>query len=100
MLDFALRPKARSDLDGIWDHTVQTWGRDQARTYLRSMTKAFKTLAERPALGRIYNEVYEGLRVYPSGKHLIFYFATGTGIDIVRVLHQRMDIPSRLSPED
>ncbi len=96
MPEFVLRPKARADLDGIWDYTVQTWGRDQARTYLRSMTKAFRTLSKKPALGRIYNEVCEGLRVYPSGKHLIFYLVIGTGIDIVRVLHQRMDIPSHL----
>ena len=64
------------------------------------MTSAFKTLVKKPALGRFYHEVYEGLRVYPSGKDLIFYFATGTGtgksIDIVRVLHTRMDIPSHL----
>jgi len=42
------------------------------------------------------DEVYEGLRVYPSGKHLIFYFATDKGTDIIRVLHERMDIPSHL----
>ncbi|MFQ5790986.1 MAG: type II toxin-antitoxin system RelE/ParE family toxin [Acidobacteriota bacterium] len=96
MPEFALRPKARADLDGIWDYTVETWGRDQAKAYLRALNRAFKTLARKPGLGRVYDEVYEGLRVYPSGKHLIFYFASDNGIDIVRVLHERMDIPSRL----
>ena len=96
MADFALRPKARADLDSIWDYTVETWGRDQAKTYLRALNRTFKTLAKRPELGRIYNEVYEGLRVYPSGKHLIFYFASDRGVDIVRVLHERMDIPAHL----
>ena len=99
MPDFALRPKARADLDGIWDHTVETWGRDQAMTYLRALNRAFKTLAKKPELGRISGEIYEGLRVYPSGKHLIFYFTTDKGIDVVRVvrvLHERMDTPSHL----
>lgn len=96
MPEFVLRPKARTDVDGIWDYTLQTWGRDQARTYLRALARAFKTLAKKPVLGRIYDEVYEGLRVYPSGKHLIFYFTTGKGIDIVRILHARMDIPAHL----
>ena len=35
MPDIALRPKARADLDSIWDYTVASWGRDQAKTYLR-----------------------------------------------------------------
>jgi toxin ParE1/3/4 len=94
--NFALRPQARADLDGIWDYTLETWGRDQAKTYLRTLNRAFKTIAKKPALGRIYDEVYDGLRVYPSGKHLIFYFATDKGIEIVRVLHERMDVPSHL----
>jgi toxin ParE1/3/4 len=60
------------------------------------LNQTFGTLAENPELGRIYDEVYKGLRVYPSGRHLIFYFATTEEIDVVRVLHERMDIPSHL----
>ena len=96
MPEFALRPKARADLEAIWDYTVGTWGREQAKTYLRALNHTFKSVAKKPELGRIYDEVYEGLRVYPSGKHLIFYFSTENGIDIVRVLHERMDITSHL----
>ena len=96
MPEIALRPKARADLDDIWDYTVETWGYEQAETYTRTLNEAFETLAENPELGRIYDEVYKGLRVYPSGRHLIFYFSTDDGIDVVRVLHQRMDVPSHL----
>lgn len=96
MPEFALRPKARADLDSIWDYTVQTWGHDQAKTYLRALSRTFKALAKKPELGRVYDEVYAGLRVYPSGKHLIFYFVTEEGIDVVRVLHERMDIPAHI----
>ncbi len=96
MSEFVLRPKARDDLDGIWDYTLETWGRAQAKTYLRALSRTFKTLAGKPELGRIRDDVYRGLRVYPSGKHLIFYFATDKGIDIVRVLHERMDTAAHL----
>ena len=81
MPEVALRPKAYADLDNIWDYTVETWGFDQAERYVRSLGAAFETLAENPALGRIYNEIYEDLRVYPAGSHLIFYFASVNGID-------------------
>ncbi len=96
MPEIALRPKARADLDDIWDYTVEKWGYAQAEKYLRMLNQTFETLADNPELGRIYDEVHEGLRVYPSGRHLIFYFATDDGIDVVRVLHERMDIPSHL----
>lgn len=96
MPDIALRPKARADLDSIWDYTVASWGREQAKTYLRELDRTFKFLAKQPGQGRAYDEVREGLRVYPSGKHLIFYLATDRGIDVVRVLHSHMDIPKHL----
>ena len=96
MAEAALRPKARDDLDGIWDYTVQTWGFEQAERYVRAINATFETLGEKPELGRLYKGVYENLRVYPSGSHLIFYFASEKGIDIVRVLHRRMDVDSHL----
>ena len=96
MSEFVLRPKARDVLDGIWDFTLETWGRVQAKTYLRALSRAFKMLARNPELGRGMDDVYRGLRVYPSGKHLIFYFATDDGIDIVRGLHERMDTEAHL----
>lgn len=96
MPEVALRPKARADLDDIWNYTVETWGYNHAEKYLRALNRAFELLAEKPDIGRIYDEVHEGLRVYPSGRHLIFYFATDNGIDVVRVLHERMDISSHL----
>lgn len=34
MTTLRLTPKARSDLDTIWDYTAKTWGQDQAEAYL------------------------------------------------------------------
>ena len=66
MLNFALRPKARADLDGIWAYTAETWGLEQAQTYVRALNRAFNRLAKKPELGRLYDEVYEGLPGTPS----------------------------------
>lgn len=96
MADVTLRPKARDDLDGIWDYTVLNWGFEQAERYIRAINATFVTLAEKPELGRIYKDVYQDLRVYPSGSHLIFYFKSEQSIDIVRILHKSMDIDSHL----
>ena len=63
MAEFTLRPKARSDLADIWGYTIRTWGRDQAREYVRALNLSFKTLARKPEQGRLYHEVHQGLRV-------------------------------------
>ena len=48
-------------------------------------------MAERPLLGRECSEVRRGYRKYASGSHVLFYRPTTDGIDVVRILHERMD---------
>jgi len=90
--EYRLRPKARSDIDAIWDYTVQTWGVQQARHYVNGLRDICTELAGNPELGKCRDELYKGLRVYPSGKHLVFYLVEETGIDVVRILHGSMDV--------
>jgi toxin ParE1/3/4 len=56
-------------------------------------------VAKNPTIGRPQDEFSPGLRKYPIGKHYIFYRASGKGIEVVRVLHQAMDITRQLSKE-
>jgi toxin ParE1/3/4 len=81
-----LRPKARSDIDAIWDYTVATWGVQQARHYLNGLRDVCTELAGNPEPGKCRDELSKGLRVYPSGKHLVFYLVMGKGINVVRIL--------------
>jgi len=94
--EFRLRPKARSDIDAIWDYTVKTWGVQQARSYITGLRDVCTDLAENPELGKHRDELYKGLRVYPSGKHVVCYLTGDKGIDIVRILHGNMDIRRHL----
>ncbi len=96
MPEYRLRPRARADLDGIWNYTYATWGAKQARHYLGDLKRTFAKLARKPHLGKSRNELYEGLCVYPAGKHLICYLAIDVGIDVVRILHERMDVQRHL----
>ena len=43
-------------------------------------------------MGSDYNDVRKGYRKLASGDHLIFYIPHDGGIDVVRVLHGRMDV--------
>ena len=91
MAEYWLRPKARSDIDAIWDYTIKTWGVQQARNYLSGLRDVCIELAENLDLGKCRDELYKGLRVYPSGKHMVLYITMDKGIDVVRILHGSMD---------
>jgi toxin ParE1/3/4 len=47
--------------------------------------------ADRSSLGSECSEVRKGYRKYPSGSHVFFYRTTADGIDVIRILHERMD---------
>ena len=91
MAEFFLRPKARQDLEDIWNYTYDNWGEAQADSYIYDTGVAFQTLADKPERGRSCDDIREGYRMHYIGKHIIFYRATKKGIEIVRILHQRMD---------
>ena len=96
MRRFVLSPRARRDLDGIWTYTANKWGADQAERYLRRIAEAVELIAETPTLGRNCDHVREGYLKYPVGSHVLFYRAIDDSVDVVRILHQRMDFDRHL----
>ena len=96
MSNFSLRPKARQDLEDIWFYTLNTWGEAQADKYIYDLNDSFEFLKDNPERGRPCDYVREGYRKHYVGKHIVFYRKTSTGVDIVRILHQRMDLEQHL----
>jgi toxin ParE1/3/4 len=94
---FILTQKAKEDLLAIGRYTRKQWGKAQQRRYLIQLDSAFHDLADKPGLGRACDDVREGYFKYGVGKHVIFYRHTGKErIEIVRILHGRMDIEQHL----
>ena len=94
MAEYWLRPKARSDIDAIWDYTIKTWGVQQARSYITGLRDVCTELAETPDLGKRRDELYKGLRVYPSGKHVVFYISVGFAFVPVTACSQQVQVQS------
>jgi toxin ParE1/3/4 len=86
-----LSPRAQGDLEDIWDYTMKRWGLDQAEFYARQIWQHIEAAARRPTIGRPCPEVRAGYYKYPSGSHILFYRRIDGDIDIVRILHKRMD---------
>lgn len=88
---YLLSPRAQADLTEIWDYTARRWGLAQAETYLRQLRQDIETVAAQPSIGRPCPELRAGYVRYPSGSHVLFYRRIDDGIDVVRILHERMD---------
>ena len=94
---FILTQKAKEDMLAIGRYTRQQWGKAQQRHYLTQLDSAFHDLAGKPSLGRACDEIRKDYFKYGVGKHVIFYRHIGKErIEIVRILHGRMDIEQHL----
>lgn len=94
---YLLSPAAQADLEQIWDYTYDRWGVDQAEAYLRELQHAIDRAAANPRIGRTCDEIRPGYRKLAAGSHTLFYrMAAEDVIDVVRVLHQRMDVDRHL----
>ncbi|MDF1486922.1 type II toxin-antitoxin system RelE/ParE family toxin [Tessaracoccus caeni] len=94
MRQYRLTPAAQRDLSSIWDFTVERWDVDQAETYVNEIRSAIERIAADPRRGRACDEIREGYRRYSIGSHLVFYVEAIDAVEVIRILHQRMD-PTR-----
>jgi toxin ParE1/3/4 len=93
---YILSPRAQADIEEIWDYTAETWDDDQAERYIRQILDAIERIAADPRRGRPCDHIRPGYRKYSVGAHVLFFKVIGDRIDVVRVLHQRMDFERHL----
>ena len=93
---YRLTPAARRDLSSIWDFTQERWDAGQAEKYVTEIRAAIERVAEDPCRGRDCGEIRPGYRRYRIGSHVVYYLESADGVDVIRVLHQRMDPPAHL----
>ena len=92
---FLLRPAAQADLSAIWDYSAQRWGTTQADDYVRAIGRACQDLADGTRHRQIADDIREGYLKMLVGSHLLFFRVNEDGfIDVIRILHERMD-PTR-----
>lgn len=93
---YILSARAQRDIDEIWDYTAKRWSIDQAEIYTRQLGQDIEAVAAQPTIGRACPEVRAGYYRYPSGSHVLFYRRIEGGVDIVRILHARMDFAQHI----
>jgi toxin ParE1/3/4 len=94
---YVLSTRAKADLEEIWSYTENRWGFDQAERYIGELRRHIETIAAHPASGMPCPQVRAGYHKYRAGSHFLFYRITDDGVDVVRILHERMDFGRHLS---
>jgi|TARA_R110000744_G_C19138937_1_gene537989 toxin ParE1/3/4 len=95
---FRISKQATNDLNDIWIYTLRKWSKDQADRYYNLIIEEIEFVADNFMTGKSMEQTRKGYRVTKIKSHLIFYKkAEDDIVEIIRILHQRMDIKKRLS---
>jgi len=84
-------PAATSDIDNIWNYTAENWGITQAEHYTDKIDQACNDLDHGVRQGRPVSVRPHYLK-YPVERHVIYFLKSNEGLEVVRILHQRMDV--------
>lgn len=92
-----LTPEAEDDLAAIWQYTAETWGEQQADSYVELTRSLLANLARFPGIGRPRDELSPGLRSHPIGQHIAYYRTNDEEVIVRRLFHGRQDVEEELS---
>ena len=96
-LPFAISKKAVADLEEIWLYTVEKWSTDQADRYYNLIFDEINYICRNSNSGKSMEHFRKGYRASKVKSHFIFYRIVNDTIEVIRILHERMDIGNRLN---
>lgn len=91
-----LSEASKQDLENIWYTTAERWSIVQANKYYEILEEGIYQLCRTPEIGRVLNEISEEYRLYKVKSHLVIYRVSGRNLNVVRILHERMDKKSNM----
>lgn len=98
-MKYKISKQAEIDLENIWLYTFEEWSQEQADYYYDLIMDEIEYISENPKSGKDYNEVRKGYFRSRVKSHFIFYKINlrEEKIEILRILHQQMDIDSHIN---
>jgi len=95
---YIISKKAVSDIEAIWLYTAEKWSIEQADRYYNLIFDEIDYICKNFNAGKSIEHLRKGYRAAKVKSHLIFYKLSSSGqIEIVRILHERMDIKNWLN---
>ena len=97
-MKYRISKEALNDLEKIWLYKFENWSLEQADRYFNLLIDEIEYLTINPKSGIEYSHLRKGYFRSKVKSHIIFYRINlkDNELEIIRILHQQMDIESRL----
>jgi toxin ParE1/3/4 len=95
-LKIVYHEEAIADLEEIWLYTFETWLLEQADRYYDLIIKEIQFISQKPLSGKDLKQLRLGYHSSKVKSHFIFYKFSDTELEVIRILHESMDIPNKL----
>ena len=98
MSEYVISEKAVEDINNIWIYTAENWSVAQADRYYNLIYDEIEYIVNNFDMARDFGKIRKSYKCSKVKSHLIFFKKNKINeIEVVRVLHERMDIESRLT---
>lgn len=96
-MKYVISHEATNDLKSIWLYTFEFWSQSQADRYLNLIFDEIESITQNPKIGKDFSQIRKGYFRVRVKSHFIFYRIYEQEIEVIRILHQSMDIETHLS---
>src|SRR5690606_18305099 len=95
---YKLSNQAQNDLERIWLYTLEVWSAEQADRFVNLILDEVEYLCLKPESGTNFSKIRKGYFRSKVKSHFIFYRVDYKHevLEVIRVLHQQMDIERHL----
>jgi toxin ParE1/3/4 len=93
---YLISKAAGSDLDGIWEYTFHKWSKELADRYYNLIMNEIEFIASNLTSGKPMNHVKKNYFASFVKSHMILFKRNKGIVEIIRILHQKMDVESNL----
>ena len=97
MSKYVISEKAIEDINNIWIYTAENWSVEQANRYYNLIFDEIEYIVNNFDMALDFGKIRKSYKYSKVKSHLIFFKKDKMNeIEVIRVLHERMDIESRL----
>ncbi|WP_348799023.1 type II toxin-antitoxin system RelE/ParE family toxin [Flavobacterium adhaerens] len=98
MSKYIISEKALEDINNIWIYTAENWSVEQANRYYNLIIDEIEYIIDNFDMAHDFGKIRKSYRFSKVKSHLIFFKKDKTNeIEVVRVLHERMNVENRLT---
>ena len=97
MSKYIINEKALEDINKIWIYTVENWSEEQADRYYNLIFDEIEYIIANFEMARDFENVRKNYKFSKVKSHYIFFKKIKVNeIEVIRILHERMDIENQL----